>query len=141
MKSLSRIIAIVLLSGFLLSCNNKTDEKIDKLTKIIAGIERNTANGEPAYKLYSTRNIWSFLKLDTRNGKLSIVQFSVDSRDKQFEYVLSDKPLCESSVPGRFVLHPTENIYNFIMLDQVASQTYQVQWSFDEDKRMVIPIN
>ena len=112
MKSLSRIIAIVLLSGFLLSCNNKTDEKIDKLTKIIAGIERNTANGEP-----------------------------VDSRDKQFEYVLSDKPLCESSVPGRFVLHPTENIYNFIMLDQVAGQTYQVQWSFDEDKRMVIPIN
>ena len=98
-------------------------------------------NAEPIYKLYPTRNMWNFLKLDTRNGKISIVQFSVEDNEKQFEYELSNKALCENNAPGRFMLQPTENIYNFIMLDQVSGKTYQVQWSFEEDKRFFLPIN
>ncbi len=69
-----------------------------------------------------------------------MVQFSVEDNEKQFEYELSIKALCENTAPGRFMHQPTENIYNFIMLDQVSGQTYQVQWSFEEDKRFIIPI-
>ncbi|MGM9847258.1 MAG: hypothetical protein ACI31F_04840, partial [Muribaculaceae bacterium] len=81
------------------------------------------------------------LKLDTRTGKISIVQFSVEGDNKRFEYVLSDVSRAENEIPGRFILQPTQNMYNFIMLDQLSGQTYQVQWSFDEDKRFVLPIN
>ena len=85
--------------------------------------------------------MWNFLKLDTRNGKITIVQFSVDDDGKQMEYELSNIARCEDIIPGRFMLQPTENIYNFIMLDQVSGKTYQVQWSFDEYNRFVMPIN
>lgn len=130
------ILAIVSLS--MTSCKEK--EILEKLNKIEHSMNSNLSK-EPIYKIYPTKNMWNFLKLDTRNGKVSIVQFSVEDDNKQFEYSLSDQVQVENKVPGRFVLQPTDNIYNFIMLDQVTGQTYQVQWSFDEDKRFIVPIN
>ncbi len=40
----------------------------------------------------------------------------------------------------RFALYPTQNIYTFILLDQVDGRTWQVQWSIDTYSRGVIPI-
>lgn len=137
MSRIVKIVSVIMMAVCLVSCNNKTDEQIEKT---LSNIEKNMLNKEPAYRLYPTRNMWNFLKLDTRNGKVSIVQFSVDDSNKQFEYSLSDTPQCDNKIPGRFILQPTENIYNFIMLDQVSGQTYQVQWSFEEDKRFIVPI-
>ena len=138
----SNIFLLILLCGVsFTSCNQKTEHKLDQMEKVLNKIEKNTVNSEPIYKLYPTRNMWNFLKLDTRNGKISIVQFSVEDDNKQFEYGLSDKAQSDNTIPGRFILQPTENMYNFIMLDQVTGQTYQVQWNFDEDKRFVAPIN
>ena len=122
------------------SCDKNNEGKLEAIEKQVNKIALNSTNVEPIYKLYPTRNMWNFLKLDTRNGKISIVQFSVDDNEKQFEYVLSNKALCDNNAPGRFMLQPTENIYNFIMLDQVSGQTYHVRWSFEEDKRFIIPI-
>jgi|TARA_B110000238_G_C15810838_1_gene304283 hypothetical protein len=39
---------------------------------------------------------------------------------------------------GRFKLYPTDNSYNFIMVDTINGKTYQVQWNIDKDKRFVI---
>lgn len=140
MKIKLRFFVIIALSACLFSCNNKTDEKIENIEKVVSRIEKNIANNEPIYKLYPTRNVWNFLKLDTRNGKVSIVQYSVKEDNERFEYTLSDKAQCDNTKPGRFILQPTENTYNFIMLDQVSGKTYQVQWSFEEENRFVIPI-
>lgn len=41
---------------------------------------------------------------------------------------------------GRFKLYPTQNMYNFILLDVIDGYTYQVQWNIDKDKRFVLPI-
>ena len=38
---------------------------------------------------------------------------------------------------GRFDMYPTNNMYNFMMIDTETGQVYQVQWSFDENKRFV----
>ena len=38
---------------------------------------------------------------------------------------------------GRFKLYPTDNMYNFIMVDVIDGRTWQVQWNIDEDKRIV----
>ena len=37
---------------------------------------------------------------------------------------------------GRFKLYPTENTYNFIMVDVINGRTWQVQWNIDYDKRL-----
>ena len=38
---------------------------------------------------------------------------------------------------GRFELYPTQNMYNFIMQDVITGQSYQVQWSTNEDERLL----
>lgn len=140
MKTNVVVITLLLISSIGLTSCDKSGKRLEEIEKQVNRIAANTANAEPIFKLYPTRNMWNFLKLDTRNGKISIVQFSIEDNEKQFEYELSNKALCENTAPGRFMLQPTENIYNFIMLDQVSGQTYQVQWSFEEDKRFIIPI-
>lgn len=141
MKTKLLAVCLIISSFGMTSCNKKVESKLDEIEKQVTKIEQNTINNEPIYKLYPTRNMWNFLKLDTRNGKISIVQFSVEDDNKQFEYTLSDRAQSDNKLPGRYILQPTENMYNFIMLDQVSGQTYQVQWNFDEDKRFVAPIN
>ena len=41
---------------------------------------------------------------------------------------------------GRFKLYPTDNTYNFIMVDVIDGRTWQVQWNIDYDKRLCIRI-
>ena len=97
----------------------------------------------PTFKLYPTSNRWNFLKLNTATGVITIVQYSINEEDKTFEYSLNDKSLIPTGdypSPGRFELTPTQNMWNFILLDQVSGATYQVQWSFEEENRFVIPI-
>lgn len=87
------------------------------------------------FRLYQTNNRWTFLKLDTRNGVVSHVQYSLDGN--RLQYSLNNTPLVDEAdaKPGRFFMYPTENIYNFILLDQVDGRVWQVQWSIDEDER------
>ena len=97
-----------------------------------------TSTATNNYVLYPTTNIYTFLKLDTRNGKIWQVQYSMD--ENEFEVVLSNKELVSDGKPGQFVLYPTTNNWTFILLDTVNGDTYHVQWSQDADKRMIIPI-
>lgn len=94
------------------------------------------------YQLFPTQNIWNFIKLDTRNGKMWQVQYSVGAENR-IESVLNSIPLAPGNLElaGRFTLYPTQNIYNFILLDQINGSVYQVQWSAKEENRGVIPIN
>lgn len=97
------------------------------------------------YRLFPTQNIWTFLKLDTVTGKIWQVQFSVKGNDYRFETVLSSIDIAEGleleKKVGRFTLFPTQNAYNFILLDQIDGYTYQVQWSGDVENRGVMPIS
>ena len=94
------------------------------------------------YKLYPTKNIWTFIKLNTSNGQMWQVQFAINNEGKRGEDVLSLFRLAsgKEAVNGRFELYPTENMYNFILLDQVDGRSWQVQWSFDYMNRGIISI-
>lgn len=94
------------------------------------------------YQLFPTQNFWTFIKLDTRNGKMWQVHFTVKDDGGQGEIVLNSLSLVrkEKEVNGRFTLYPTENIYSFLLLDQIDGYVYQVQWSMEEEYRFVIPI-
>ena len=89
------------------------------------------------FRLFQTNNRWTFLKLDTRNGVITHVQYSTENRSEMIEYSLNSLPLVEEvdAKPGRFFLYPTENTYNFIRLDQIDGRVWQVQWSIDADSR------
>lgn len=93
------------------------------------------------YKLFPTENIWTFLKLDTQSGKIWQVQYSIDNNYRG-EVELNNKALVsgEAAENGRFTLYPTKNMYNFILLDQKDGKMWQVQWSVEEENRVVIPM-
>jgi hypothetical protein len=102
----------------------------------------NTQNNQAAiYRLFPTQNMWTFIKLNTRNGQMWQVQYDVNGNNR-LESNLSLLPLVtkEEETNGRFTLYPTQNIYTFILLDQLNGRVWQVQWSTEADKRLIIPI-
>ena len=92
------------------------------------------------YQLFPTDNYWTFIKLDTRNGKMWQVHFTISDDNYQGELILNSSSLLmsdEVEEKGRFTLYKTNNMYNFILLDQINGKTYQVQWNSDKEKRFV----
>ncbi len=94
------------------------------------------------FRLFPTQNMWTFIKLNTRNGKMWQVQYDVKA-DNRFETILNAKPLVltENEANDRFTLYSTQNIYTFILLDQSDGRTWQVQWSIDPQSQLILPID
>ena len=78
---------------------------------------------------------------ETYNSKPDSI---VSAEDKAYwkPYTLDEK-LSRSAISlnGRFKLYPTENKYNFIMVDVIDGRTWQVQWNIDYDKRLCYRID
>jgi hypothetical protein len=114
-----------------------------------AQVQTNTQTNSPdnsiiekaTYRLFPTTNLYNFIKLNTRNGEMWQVQWSTDS-DKRFVTNLNLVSLVSKADEknGRFTLSPTQNINTFLLIDQLDGRVWQVQWSIDPEKRIVIPI-
>lgn len=96
----------------------------------------------PIYKLFPTENTWALIKLNTRNGKIWQVHYSI-SNDFEGELPINTYSLVppDEETNGRFTLYPTPNMYNFILLDQINGSTWKVQWNNERDKRFMRRIN
>ncbi|MCH4148282.1 MAG: hypothetical protein LKF33_07610 [Prevotella sp.] len=129
------IIAIALI--FLSGCNSGGGR-----TSGAASQDTIATQNVGTYKLYPTQNMWNFLKLNTRNGKIKMVQFTVQAETQRFQTDLNTQSLVADGkeYDGRFELYPTQNMFNFLLLDKYNGKTWQVQWSFDESNRALIPI-
>jgi hypothetical protein len=129
----------ILIAVFVL-CNLMTNAQTD-------GKQRNTtilktSSENSIFQLFPTENFWTFIKLNTRNGQMWQIHFSVKDENNAGEVSLHSTPLVkkEEESNGRFILYPTQNMYNFLLLDQIAGTVYQVQWSFDKEKRGIVNI-
>lgn len=145
MKKLLFILLAIIISGqeFTFAQEIEADSLQTTLSeKEILTLVASNTRSEENYKLYSTENMWNFIKLDTRTGRLWQVQYSTQGYEYRFQSVLSDLDLSydENTKPNRFELYPTKNTYNFILLDKVDGRVWQVQWSFEEEERMVLRI-
>ncbi|QES88848.1 hypothetical protein [Rhizosphaericola mali] len=128
----ARLITLVILF-FAKSSYSQTEPQIP--------VQNISTDSSVVYRLFATKNMYNFIKLNTRNGQMSQVQWGADS-DHRFESTLSYTSLVSEREErnGRFFLYPTTNIYNFLLLDQFDGRMWQVQWNFDNDKKMVIRI-
>ena len=88
------------------------------------------------FRLFQTSKRGLFLKLDTRNGVITHVQYWHD--EGRMEYGLNP-PLVdkEDEKPGRFFLYPIEETDGFFLLDQISGNCYQVQRNIDKEGRLV----
>lgn len=94
------------------------------------------------YRLFKTHNMHIFIKLNTSNGIMTMVQFSTTSTLDMMEVPLSDIILASGTEAkkGRFYLYPTDNFYTFLLLDQIDGRVWQVQWAIDPEDRGIIQI-
>ena len=118
MKKLIFIFAIVL--SLLAGCGKK--------------IEQPNSGDIGRFKLYKTQNMWNFLLLDTRTGRVWQSQYTLKPKVFVGSVVLSDVILA-NGVNDRFYLVETQNIWNFILVDSVDGRLWQCQFNVDDDNR------
>lgn len=118
---------------------NENAENRENVEQEVSSNVLTSDNNVAVYKLFPTQNMWTFIKLNTRTGQMWQVQYDVNG-DNRGEYDLNEVSLAakEKEVNGRFTLYPTQNIYNFILLDQINGQMWQIQWSIDDEKRGIV---
>ncbi len=94
------------------------------------------------YKLYPTDNMYTFLKLDTKTGKIEQLHWSLgtDYYEHEFTVYISNVDLSLNDESGVFELYPTQNMYQFILLDKTTGRSWHVQWGMEASKRWIRPI-
>ena len=122
----------LLLGSISLHAQTKSKSNVVDNVKEIQGVN---------FRLFPTTNMWTFIKLDTRNGLLWQVQYSLNPENRMVTYLNLDRlASVNEEHKDRFTLYPTQNMYNFILLDQVNGKTWQVQWSTEYANRGISPI-
>jgi uncharacterized protein YtpQ (UPF0354 family) len=137
--SAKNIILITLLNLYVLHSHAQSQQDSSSTTRQVEKQVESQKFEAPIYQLFPTDNYWTFIKLDTRNGKMWQVHFTISNDGYDGELILNPNPLVwsEEEINGRFTLYSTKNMFNFILLDQVNGKTYQVQWNNDKEKRFV----
>jgi hypothetical protein len=104
------------------------------------GVQTQEFENSYPYRLYETTNIWTFILLNTENGRAWQVNYSLNDAPTVRLIINGYSLLPEGAVPknGRFTLYPTSNMYNFILLDREDSRIWQLQWSHDSEKRGLV---
>ena len=147
---MKRIVLLISLLMMFVPIWGQTNSAAVKLTdaqrdSVITRIQRASSfianthmvGGVGRYKVYSTANVYTSLKLDTATGEVSALQINL-GETLAMEYIVADAVVPDERLIGRFELYPTQNHYNFILLDTVYGFAYQVQWSTDISKCMRI---
>ena len=90
------------------------------------------------YKMYQTENIYTFLELDTKTGKVKQVQWSLES-DDEGTWIINGNDLSfgEGYGSGSFELYPTKNLYQFLLIDKTDGRKWHIQWGMGDNKRWI----
>lgn len=81
-------------------------------------------NKSANYALYpATTGV--FLRLDTRDGTIQAIIPSDSKKNR----VLNSQPLVSNNDPGRFELYPTDNIWEWLLFDNVTGEMWILKWS------------
>lgn len=139
MKKISFIIICILCVNLCYAQNDVTtkdslllniSDRLDVIEYQLSKVER--------YKLYKTENIYNLLKLDTVTGKIEQLQWSLDS-SKEGTMIINNEDLTYGmgTVAGVFELYPTNNMFQFILLDKLTGRSWHVQWGIEMSKRWI----
>lgn len=116
----------------------KLDSLLEDHSELLDAINVNTSL-KNRFKLYPTENIYTFLELDTKTGRVWQLQWDMDSDNEgglpivDFDLVAED----DSYGSNVFELYPTKNIFQFILVNKVNGQAWHLQWGMENTNRWV----
>ena len=78
------------------------------------------------------------MQLDTKTGQIEQVQWSLDEDNVGSVTINSvDLSYGFGYGSGTFELYPTQNIYQFILIDKTDGRKWHVQWGMSDNKRWI----
>lgn len=131
------------------STNKQILEKLERIDSLLEEHSQQldevniNASLKNRFKLYPTENIYNFLLLDTRTGRIWQMQWSMESDNEgcvpivDFDLVSKD----ESYGSNVFELYPTKNFYQFLLINKTNGRTWHVQWGMESEKRWIKEIS
>ena len=131
MKKISSLVlflfSVSCVMGFAQETNLKSDSvKISSIHLPKTGLT--TIQTSSRYTIYPTNELKNLLKLDTSTGQIWRVQWALDElRESRVEAIVNSQSLLPSNKPGingRFAMYPTEDPYNYILLDTIDGMAY-----------------
>ncbi len=120
-----------------ISTKNNIDSISSYIATLLEDIDRRLYKNElnDRYRFYPTENIYNFLKLDIRTGRIDQVQWSLDiSKEGSVSINSDDLSWGRGSL---FELYPTKNMYQFLLLDKSDGRAWHVQWGLKDKERWI----
>ncbi|MBP3288477.1 MAG: hypothetical protein J6L79_04510 [Muribaculaceae bacterium] len=120
-----------------ISTKNNIDSISSYIATLLEDIDRRLYKNElnDRYRFYPTENIYNFLKLDIRTGRIAQVQWSLDiSKEGSVSINSDDLSWGRGSL---FELYPTKNMYQFLLLDKSNGRAWHVQWGLKDKERWI----
>lgn len=146
MKYINLIVGIIFTLGSIetlsaqsdTAISNANDSILSYITNLVEDIDMRIYKNQTKdrYKLYPTENIYNLLKLDTQTGRIEQIQWSLDT-NKEGSMTINMEDLSWDTGAGTFELYPTQNMYQFVLLDKTNGRTWHVQWGMEDKKRWI----
>lgn len=86
------------------------------------------------FQLFETRNMWTFILLDTFNGRLWQVQFSVEGVEYMMYVPINNTPLIKSIGKSIFTIQPMTSIYQYYLINEKNGDMWMFQWATEGDE-------
>ena len=144
MKKILVILALVASAAMVMAQDENTATSIQKTDSILENINAWLEQIEldlslkQRFRLYPTENMYTFLRLDTKTGKIDKVQWNLDT-NKEFITSINSSDLSygEGYGSNSFELCPTQNMYQFLLIDKTDGRTWHVQWGMNASERWI----
>lgn len=93
------------------------------------------------FVLYNSEHLFTFLKLDTRTGKIWKI-YSDTSAERVKQEAINTKELApaDGSENGRFSLHKTGNMYICILMDNTDGRVWHIEWGSRNNRNRITEI-
>ena len=85
------------------------------------------------FQMFETQNMWTFILLDSYNGRLWQVQYSTEDLDNILCLPINEKELVSNNKTRIFSIHPLTSMYQYYLMNDNTGDTWKFQWSTKGD--------
>jgi hypothetical protein len=92
-----------------------------------------SSNWTNRFQMFATQNMWTFILLDSYNGRLWQVQYSTQDLDNLFCIPINKNELVENNERCVFSIQPLTSMYQYYLINDNTGDMWKFQWSTKGD--------
>ena len=92
-----------------------------------------TSNWTNRFQMFATKNMWTFILLDSYNGRLWQVQYSTQDLDNLMIVPINKYELISDNERCIFSIQPLTSMYQYYLINDNTGDMWKFQWSTKGD--------